>query len=228
LSFLVENGGGELRRERAVAGDLRVVLGQSQRAADLRLDHVAGARSRRGKLRHRPDQIPLGIDAEQRGGHPQAQAFRDAPRPVVDHVEVEAVLGRVGLRLRPARSDRHADDVEVVLAAQLRDSRDRVADRHGLLARGIEEVHDEPFADPGRDVEPLIVERPAGECGQRALVARGLLRGFVRRGGRRVGGGVVAAARERGPDCEQRANKGPHPCHDAPQSSAGPRASERN
>src|SRR5262249_46494773 len=127
-----------------------------------------------------------------------------------DHGKLDSVIDRIALGLLAIRPDRDPDDLEVVFAPKLGDSREGVADRNRDVARRVEEIDDQALADPRRDVEALVVERPTRERGQRPLRARGLLRlGPVR--ARRIRRRILAVAREGGPDCEEYANEGPHP-----------------
>jgi hypothetical protein len=134
-------------------------------------------------LPDRPDEIALRVDAEQRGGYPETQALRDAARAIVDHRKIDGVLRRIALGLRAIGPDRDADDVEVVVAAELGDPRDRIADRGRDLVRRIEEVDDQALADARRDVEALVVERPTRERRQRLLRACRLPRPLAGCGG---------------------------------------------
>ena len=132
--LLVEYGGRELGRDRAIARNRIVLSREAERLADLRFDDADRVRTGRRELPDRPDEIALRVDAEQRGGYPEAQALRDAAGAIVDHRKIEAVLRRIAFGLRAIGPDRDTDDVEVVIAAELGDPRNRIADRdRGLV-----------------------------------------------------------------------------------------------
>ena len=128
--LLVEDGGRERGRDRAIAGNRIVLSRKAERLADLRFD----------RRRPRPDRAPGTARSPRRDSPPRRRrAARRAPRGRgaarcgASHRRSPGksmpCSRRIALGLRAIRPDRDADDVEVVVAAELGDARDRIADR---------------------------------------------------------------------------------------------------
>ena len=165
----------ETRGERLVGEARRRFVGlrgEPQRLADLLLDRGLGARLAGGELAQPEGHVALGIHAEQRDRHPQAQLLGDRGAGIVDDREVEALAPRELRRARAVRSRRDPDDLEVVLAAQRRDRLEGLRDDRRLADLGVEEEEQQALPEQIRDLEALVVERPAREGGERTLLGR--------------------------------------------------------